>query len=87
MEEKEVKKEDPRPVDPLAKLVADRNAKKLGRVTAFFKSINPDSPFVKACGVAEKELKMKEGKLVTKRQASKWLNKKGAAYNLGRFGL
>ena len=51
-----------------------------GKVTNFLASElkNPSSKFIEACKVV--------GLTPTKRQASKWLNKKGAAYKNGRWG-
>ena len=45
------------------------------KINLFMKSNSPDSAFSNAC--------MKAGIPVTKRQASKWLQKKGLAWKVG----
>jgi hypothetical protein len=58
---------------------------KHGTVVKFFKGGNPD--FIKACSVANLILGGTEDKpkvKPTRRQASKWLAGKGAAWKLGR---
>lgn len=56
--------------EKIKKLVSARAEKKLGKVVAFLKS--GSTAFMQACGTAKVE--------PTKRQASKWLNHKGAAW-------
>lgn len=60
--------------EEIKKTVNKRQSEKLGRVVAFLKS--GSEAFTKAC----KEVKLPE----TKRQASKWLMKKGKAWKDGR---
>jgi hypothetical protein len=77
MQEKTV--EDLKKEDPFKARIDKREAEKKGRVTTFFKAeeSNPQSKFVLACQKANIK--------PTKRQASKWLRKTGAAYKSGRF--
>jgi len=67
--------QDPPSVDEEIKLVVlKRQAAKLGKVVAFLKS--GSQAFTKACAA----VKLPE----TRRQASKWLHKKGKAWKEGR---
>jgi hypothetical protein len=58
----------------IKKQIKERESAKSGRVIKFFNS--EDKVFVTAC--------TKVGLKPTKRQTSKWLNKKGLAYKEGR---